>query len=133
MLPVGAPGMFNPMMTGQYPMAVPPGWPMPGIDGGVGPIRNGMRGPNMRGSAPYDRGGRRGNNGRSSPPRVGPGGVPGRGRPNFTEGGIGTFSGSQAVDGRTVKSYTDLDAAGGGGAGNGSGGGDAGGGGGLDY
>ncbi|KAF2151351.1 hypothetical protein K461DRAFT_295412 [Myriangium duriaei CBS 260.36] len=109
MLPSAPPGMFNPMM-GQYPMALPPGWPLPGADGGVGPMRNGMRPPNVRGPLPYDRGVRRNNGGRLSPPR---GGGPGRGRPNFVEGGVGTFGGSQAVEGRTVKSYNDLDAAGG--------------------
>lgn len=104
-MPQAAPGMFNPML-GQYPMTVANTWSMQG-DGGVGPMRNNMR-INVRGPAPYDRGGPRRNNGRLSPP--GRGGS-GRGRPNFTEGGIGTFGGAQAVEGRTMKSYNDLDAA----------------------
>ncbi|KAF2226602.1 hypothetical protein BDZ85DRAFT_230087 [Elsinoe ampelina] len=106
-LPQAPPGVFNPMM-GQYPMTVANTWSMQGPDGGIGPMRNGMR-MNARGPAPYDRGGPRRNNGRLSPP--GRGGMPGRGRPNFTEGGIGTFGGAQAVEGRTMKSYNDLDAA----------------------
>ncbi|KAF4552337.1 Hypothetical protein D9617_10g073180 [Elsinoe fawcettii] len=100
------PGMFNPMM-GQYPMTVANTWSMSGGDGGVGPMRSNMR-MNARGPAPYDRGGPRRNNGRLSPP--GRGGM-GRGRPSFTEGGIGTFGSAQAVEGRTMKSYNDLDAA----------------------
>lgn len=82
-------------------------------------MRNGMRMGGVRGGPmPYDKGGRRpmngnsnnNNAGRLSPPR----GLPPRGgRPSFTEGGIGTFGGAQAVEGRTMKSYNDLDAAGG--------------------
>lgn len=109
-LPGATPGIFNPMI-GQFPLPVPGAWPMPGADGGIGPMRNGMRPLNVRGPVPYDRGMRRNNSGRLSPPR---GSGMGRTRPGFVEGGVGTFGGSQAVEGRTVKSYNDLDAAGGG-------------------
>ena len=101
----GAPPMFNPAM-GQYPMQMPPMM----ASHGAGPIRN------ARGPGGFDRNPRRSLSGRLSPPR---GGV-GRGRPNFMEGGVGTFGTSQAVEGRTMKSYNDLDAAGGGNAGNGA-------------
>ena len=98
------PGIFNPML--QYPPGVGPPWPMPGMNGGVGPMRTGMRGPGAR-PGPYDRRGPPRGGGRS-PPR----GLPPGGRNSFVEGGVGTFS-SQAVEGRTMKSYNDLDAAGG--------------------
>ena len=72
-------------------------------------MRNRMRMGNGRGPGPYDRpGGRRNTGGRLSPPR----GNMSRGRPSYTEGGIGTFGGAQAIEGRTMKSYNDLDAAG---------------------
>ena len=101
----GAPPVFNPMM-GQYAPQMPPAY-LSG--GGVGPMRNGMRMNNGRNAGPYERGPRR-MSGRLSPPR---GGGAGRGRPMFVEGGVGTFGTSQAVEGRTMKSYNDLDAAGG--------------------
>lgn len=97
--------MFNPMM-GQYPMQMP-GWSAPGGDSAAGPMRTGGMRPNNR--PPMDRGARRSVSGRLSPPRGGPP----RGRPSFVEGGVGTFGTSQAIEGRTMKSYNDLDAAGG--------------------
>ena len=102
----GAPPVFNPFM-GQYPVAAPPGFMMGGAEHGAGPMRSGMRMNNARAPGPYDRGPRR-MSGRLSPPRGGAG----RGRPTFMEGGVGTFNTSAAVEGRTMKSYNDLDAAG---------------------
>ena len=96
----GPPPIFNPAM-GQYPMQMPP--LMGGPNHGVGPMRN------SRGPGAFDRNPRRSISGRLSPPRGGAG----RGRPNFMEGGLGTFGTSQAIEGRTMKSYNDLDAAGG--------------------
>jgi len=92
----------------EHPLQSAP--PLQGLNHGVGPMRN-PRGPG-------DRNPRRSISGRLSPPRGGAA----RGRPSFVEGGVGTFGTSQAIEGRTMKSYNDLDAAGG----------DAGGGG-LDY
>lgn len=100
-------GMFNPFM-GQYPVTIPPAWGMPGADHSTGPMRSGMRMSNARAPGPYDRGPRR-MSGRLSPPRGGAG----RGRGSFMEGGVGTFGSGSAVEGRTMKSYNDLDAAGG--------------------
>lgn len=100
--------MFNPFL-GQFPVGMPPAWGMPGGDHSAGPMRNGMRGNNARAPGPYDRGPRRSMSGRLSPPRGGAG----RGRNAFVEGGIGTFATGSAVEGRTMKSYNDLDAAGG--------------------
>ena len=88
-------------------------------------------GPRANGPRNFDRGVRRSVSGRLSPPVRG---GAGRGRPGFTvEGGVGSFGPSQAVEGRTMKSYNDLDAAVGGGSGGGGGAGSAQGGGGLDY
>ncbi|GAB7342709.1 hypothetical protein MBLNU457_g0860t1 [Dothideomycetes sp. NU457] len=99
------PPMFNTMMD-SYPMQMP-GWSGPGGDSAAGPMRTGgMRSSNR---PPMDHGARRSISGRLSPPRGGPS----RGRPSFVEGGVGTFGTSQAVEGRTMKSYNDLDAAGG--------------------
>ena len=98
----GAPG-FNPF-AGQFPVPVP-GWGMQGAERGVGPMRNGMRMNNARVPGPYDRGmrePRRSISGRLTPPR----------RSMFMEGGEHTFGPKQAVEGRTMKSYNDLDAAG---------------------
>ena len=99
-----APG-FNPFVGGQFsvPMA---GWGLQAGDRGAGPMRNGMRTGNARAPGPYDRGmrePRRSISGRLTPPRRG----------LFMEGGEHTFGPKQAVEGRTMKSYNDLDAAGG--------------------
>ncbi|GAB7357054.1 hypothetical protein MBLNU459_g7874t1 [Dothideomycetes sp. NU459] len=96
----GAPG-FAPFM-GQYGMPSQP-WGMQGGDRGAGPMRNGMRMNNNRAPGPYDRREpRRSISGRLTPPRRG----------MFQEGGEHTFGPKQAVEGRTMKSYNDLDAAG---------------------
>jgi len=99
------PPMFSTMMN-SYPMQVP-AWGGPGGESAAGPMRTGGMRPSNR--PPMDRGARRSISGRLSPPRGGPP----RGRPSFVEGGVGTFGTSQAVEGRTMKSYNDLDAAGG--------------------
>lgn len=103
-----SPAMFNPFM-GQHPVAMPPAWAMAGAEhGGAGPMRSGMRTNNARALGPYDRAPRRSVGGRLSPPRNGGGG---RGRGGmFMEGGVGTFGTAQSVEGRTMKSYNDLDA-----------------------
>lgn len=98
---------FNPMV-GQF--GVLPGFGLPGDHrgAGVGPMRNNMR-MNSRANGPYDNRGmgrepRRSISGRLTPPR---------GRGIFMEGGEHTLGPKQAVEGRTMKSYNDLDAAGG--------------------
>jgi hypothetical protein len=102
----GPPG-FNPFVGGQFPVAMA-GWGMQtGDRGGSGPMRTGgLRGNNARAPGPYDRGGMRGEarrsiSGRLTPPRRG----------MFMEGGEHTVGPRQAVEGRTMKSYNDLDAA----------------------
>lgn len=97
---------FNPMMGGQF-VGMPP-FGMSGGDRGVGPMRSNMR-MNPRAAGPYDSRGlgrepRRSISGRLTPPR---------GRNIFMEGGEHTLGPKQAVEGRTMKTYNDLDAAGG--------------------
>lgn len=96
---------FNPMV-GQYGVGMAPFGVIPGDR--VGPMRSNMR-MNARGNGPYDSRGmgrepRRSISGRLTPPR---------GRGIFMEGGEHTLGPKQAVEGRTMKSYNDLDAAGG--------------------
>ncbi|KAJ9648474.1 hypothetical protein H2201_000810 [Coniosporium apollinis] len=85
---------------------------------GAGPMRRGnMRMNSNRMPGPYDRQQRdsrnmRWNNGRLTPPRAGVGRPTGGTR--FTEGGAATVGPREAVQGRSLKSYEDLDAAGGG-------------------
>lgn len=87
---------------------------------GTGPRRTGQRFNNSRTAGPYDRQNkdnrtaRWNNSGRLTPPR---GGRPPIGNPRFSEGGTATLGPREAVQGRALKSYEDLDAAG---AGNGS-------------
>ncbi|KAG9668553.1 hypothetical protein KCU95_g17936, partial [Aureobasidium melanogenum] len=102
----GGPAGFNPFVPGQFPLTMP-GWNMQGGDRGAGPMRTGgMRTTNARAPGPYDRGmrvePRRSISGRLTPPRRG----------MFMEGGEHTVGPRQAVEGRTMKSYNDLDAAG---------------------
>lgn len=97
----------------------------------------GQGGSQMRVSGPYDRPPRDSRNarwngggmgGRLTPPGARPAGGRGRG-PSFADGGVGGMSATgprEAVMGRTVKSYEDLDAVGGAAGGGGGGGG-------LDY
>lgn len=120
---VGVPGnAMGPMFPGQPGL---PGWGpvpnmgvMPGMQGGVGPVRN--HGRNMmngmgRMPGPYAR-----NDGRGGRPPSFSGGRSG-GVPPFMpplmggiapEGGLGAMGPSEAVQGRSLKSYEDLDAAG---------------------
>lgn len=105
-MPMPNPMSFNPMMS-QFGVGMPP-FGMAGGDRGVGPMRNNMR-MNARATGPYDSRGmgrepRRSISGRLTPPR---------GRSIFMEGGEHTLGPKQAVEGRTMKSYNDLDAAGG--------------------
>lgn len=89
----------------------------PGDDdrNGGGPRRTGNRFNNNRVPGPYDRQNRDGRNqrpngnGRLTPPR---GGRPPIGNPRFSEGGSNTLGPREAVQGRALKSYEDLDAAG---------------------
>jgi len=109
-VPMPNPMVFNPTMV-PFNVGMPP-FAMPGGERGVGPMRNNMRGMNARAAGPYDGRGlgrepRRSISGRLTPPR---------GRAIFMEGGEHTLGPKQAVEGRTMKSYNDLDAAGGGNA-----------------
>ncbi|KAI9847181.1 MAG: hypothetical protein M1837_003044 [Sclerophora amabilis] len=141
----GNSGMFPPAPTGfppffaHHPVHMPPGaWGAPGADFGMG-------GPDDRHPAmgPIRRGGNRGNNNRTGPydrrdrnmryPGAGGpgGGMSGRlsptlrmgGRPGgaskWGDGAGGAAAGAprEAVQGRSLKSYEDLDAVGGGGGG----------------
>lgn len=107
-VPLPTPMTFNPL-AGQFGVGLPPFGALGGGDRGVGPIRNNMR-MNARATGPYDNRGmggrepRRSISGRLTPPR---------GRGIFMEGGEHTLGPKQAVEGRTMKSYNDLDAAGG--------------------
>jgi hypothetical protein len=94
-----------------------PGWGGAGEDErhGSGPRRTGNRYNNTRVPGPYDRQSKDGRNarwpssGRLTPPR---GGRPPIGNPRFSEGGTATLGPREAVQGRALKSYEDLDAAG---------------------
>lgn len=84
--------------------------------------RGGGRFTNNRPSGPYDRQARDSRNmrwnggGRLTPPRGGTGRV--GGRPSFADaGGAATVGPREAVQGRSLKSYEDLDAVGTGGSG----------------
>lgn len=116
--------MFPSTMFPQGAVGVP-NWGAPGSDFAshqAGPMRNnrmfggnGMTGGYGRMPGPYDRNGR-GGMGRT--PSFGDGGR-GRmgsmgGRGSMLEGGIATVGPREAVQGRSLKSYEDLDAAGGG-------------------
>jgi hypothetical protein len=97
-------GLFNPAM-GNWD----PNFPADGHQ--AGPMRRGGHRFNNR-SGPYDRQNRDGrtrNNGRLTPPPRS-----GRGVPRFGEGGPGPM---QSTQGRSLKSYDDLDAVGSGGTG----------------
>lgn len=132
--------MGFPMMAGQgMPMMPPgmmPGWNaamsgMPGL-AGVGPVRNhGRNNFNGRMQGPYTRNDGRGNRlsrGPSIPgipglPAGGFGGVPAFGAIGGVTGLMGadgSIGPSEAVAGRSLKSYEDLDAAGDGGKGGGA-------------
>ncbi|KAF2756654.1 hypothetical protein EJ05DRAFT_467054 [Pseudovirgaria hyperparasitica] len=96
-------------------------WAGPGGDDdrhGVGPMRRGGgRFTNTRGNNPYDRQTKdsrnmrwnAGNTGRLTPPRIGQRGN----NPRYAEGGVATVGPREAVQGRSLKSYEDLDAVGG--------------------
>lgn len=106
---------------GQYPVTMPPNWPGAtgpyAPDGAMqsGPIRRGGgRMKNGRAAGPYDRAAKDGRNmrwangGRMSPPgrRTSAGGAP-----RFADaGGAATVGPREAVAGRSLKSYEDLDA-----------------------
>ena len=109
---------FNPMAAGMpsaqaagmtamfshgQPVGVPGMWANPGMSG-VGPMRNNGRGYGMNGGyrmpGPYAR------NGRGRMPSMS-GGRPG---PGTFEGGIATMGPNEAVAGRSLRSYEDLDA-----------------------
>lgn len=89
-----------------------------GGEGGTGPMRR-NRGSNNRAPGPYDRQSKDQRNmrwnqaGRLSPPRIGGMGGSGfpRGPPRFGEGGALAMGPKEAVQGRSLKSYEDLDAA----------------------
>lgn len=105
--PMGA-GMPNagatmtPMFNPGQPMGMPGMWAAnPGLSG-VGPMRNNGRGIGMNGGyrmpGPYQR------NGRGRLPSMS------GGRPGTMEGGAATMGPSEAVMGRSLRSYEDLDA-----------------------
>ncbi|KAK0734019.1 hypothetical protein B0T26DRAFT_632796 [Lasiosphaeria miniovina] len=108
--------MFTPNLLGVPPLGAAPGWHAPGGDDrGVGPVRRGgpMGGPGGRfqnRTGPYER--------RPNPryaPDIGvAGAMGGRGRPGpanrWGDGAGGAAMGPrEAVQGRTIKSYEDLD------------------------
>ena len=109
------------MPAGWNPAVGMPGMPgMPGMQGGVGPMRNhgrqgmmnGFGGGGARMQGPYAR-----NDGRGRMPSMS-GGRPG-GMPMMTglpgvglEGGAGAIGPQEAVQGRSLRSYEDLDASG---------------------
>ncbi|KAI9824207.1 MAG: hypothetical protein M1832_002014 [Thelocarpon impressellum] len=121
--PMGFPGVF-----GQHPVQMPNGWGPPGADFGggddrhqPGPMRRGGRFGGANRPGPYDRRPRDGRDprfngasgGRLTPPRGGPSRPTGAGK-----WGDGAGTGPrEAVQGRSLKSYEDLDAVGGGGGG----------------
>ena len=124
------PNGFNPFQNfGNHQVQAPPtGWPMQASSGGDdlnhqgGPMRRGGgRFNNMR-TGPYDRRGgpRFGANGRLTPPRNGMRGGMGltNGAGKWGDGaGAQAMGPREAVQGRSLKSYEDLDDVGGGGAG----------------
>lgn len=112
-VPFGGQGNFP--SFGGYNVGAPPGW-VPGDERG-GPIRRGGGRFNNQRPGPYDRPGqRRFEGGRLSPPGGSRGGRPGMG--GRFDSMAGQASGPrEAVAGRSLKSYEDLDAVGGGGAG----------------
>jgi len=103
---------------------IPPNWgtSVGNEEGGTGPMRRNRGQMNNRAAGPYDRQSKEQRNmrwnssGRLSPPRgsgaIGSGtGLP-RGPPRFGEGGAMAMGPREAVQGRSLKSYEDLDAAG---------------------
>lgn len=117
------PGAFPPMF-GAAPMQNPVGWQAPGGDDrGPGPLRRGgaMGGPGGRFNArsgPYDRR----PNGRFPPDGMAYGTMGGRGKGGAGRWGDGAGGGAaigprEAIQGRTLRSYEDLDQVSGGGGG----------------
>lgn len=132
----GLPGGMFPPAAGfppffpQNPLPMPGTWGPPGADlhGGddrhhPGPVRRGGNYRNVR-TGPYDRRSRDGRDarwngvgGRLTPPRGGggPGGRPGGGGNKWGDGaGVAAVGPREAVQGRNLKNYEDLDAVGGG-------------------
>lgn len=112
----GVPGNAMPTMFAPPPggMGMPPGFnpmAMAGMQGGIGPMRNmGRNNMNGRMPGPYARndGRGRGGGGRGPMPgMMGPGGF----GPMMGEGGTGAMGPQEAVQGRSLRSYEDLDAA----------------------
>ncbi|KAI9694594.1 MAG: hypothetical protein M1822_000210 [Bathelium mastoideum] len=113
------PATAFPNMFGQPQASMPGNWGAPGADfsddRAGGPMRRQNRFNNNRTGGPYDRQGRDtrnqrwNNSGRLTPPR----GAAGRGAggSRFGEGGAATVGPREAVQGRSLKSYEDLDAA----------------------
>lgn len=108
-------GQFPAFFAG-HPLTMPPGW-AGSDDRGPGPIRRGGRFSNAR-SGPYDRQprdqrwGRE--SGRLSPPAGGRGGRASGGRWGDGAAGGAAVGPREAVQGRSLKSYEDLDAVAGG-------------------
>jgi hypothetical protein len=115
----GPPGAFPAFFAG-HPVQAPLGWP-PGQDNRGGPVRRGARQyqTNVR-TGPYDRRPRDQRwgveAGRLSPPR-GRGAMSGGGRWGDGAAGGAAVGPREAVQGRSLKSYEDLDAVAGGGNG----------------
>ena len=135
-MPFGVPpnmanGMPNPAaflaFSAQYGVTPPANWgaPNPGFGDDerhqAGPIRRNNNRFINRAAGPYDRQSkdarntRWANGGRLTPPRPGSGRP--SGGPRFADGGAATVGPREAVQGRSLKSYEDLDAAGGSGTG----------------
>ncbi len=120
-----SPAAFNGMATFGNHMVQMPGFNGQMMDNNLhqaGPIRRGGgRFQNQRPVGPYDRKQQRYSNGRLSPPRGA--GFPsmqgGRGGPGKWGDGVGAqaIGPREAVQGRSLKSYEDLDAVAGGGSG----------------
>ncbi|RDL38581.1 putative Zinc finger protein [Venustampulla echinocandica] len=116
----GPPGGFPPFLAGQAAL----GWPMGTDPRGAGPIRRGGRQyPGSTRTGPYDRRPRDqrwgGESGRLSPPpgsRRG-GSMAGGGRWGDGAAGVAAVGPREAVQGRSLRSYEDLDAVAGGGSG----------------
>lgn len=110
---------FPPFFAGA--VQAPPGWVTGGAERGGGPIRRGVgRFPNNARTGPYDRRpSQRYETGRLSPTRGGSRGSIGSAGGRWGDGASGgaAVGPREAVQGRSLKSYEDLDAVAGGGSG----------------
>lgn len=115
----GPPGQFPAFFAG-HPVQAPAGWSAPGDDRGAGPMRRGGGRFNPSRATPYERRPRDQRWGsdanRLSPPPGSRGGrMGGGGRWGDGAAGGAAVGPREAVQGRSLKSYEDLDAVAGGG------------------